>query len=135
MQARQTNKTTLHRESAILSWDRRWLDGKVYTEGVVDTAQKYVPEMRAKGADLIAVISHGGLVLANAYSAGDGVARDNARALAWYQAAAEREHPAATQALAMAYRDGELGLAPDAENHRQHMAEAAHALKHPALNP
>ncbi|MCA3235555.1 MAG: bifunctional 2',3'-cyclic-nucleotide 2'-phosphodiesterase/3'-nucleotidase, partial [Cupriavidus sp.] len=46
---------------AILSWDKRWLDGKVYTEGVVETAQKYIPEMRAKGADLIVVISHGGL--------------------------------------------------------------------------
>jgi len=40
LQARQTNKATLHRESAILSWDRRWLDGKLYTEGVVETAQK-----------------------------------------------------------------------------------------------
>jgi 2',3'-cyclic-nucleotide 2'-phosphodiesterase / 3'-nucleotidase len=46
---------------AILSWDKRWLDGKVYTEGVVETAQKYIPEMRANGADLIVVISHGGL--------------------------------------------------------------------------
>lgn len=46
---------------AILSWDKRWLDGKVYTEGVVETANKYIPEMRAKGADLIVVISHGGL--------------------------------------------------------------------------
>jgi len=46
---------------AILSWDKRWLDGKVYTEGVVETAKKYIPEMRAKGADLVVVISHGGL--------------------------------------------------------------------------
>jgi len=46
---------------AILSWDKRWLDGKVYTEGAVETAKKYIPEMRAKGADLIVVISHGGL--------------------------------------------------------------------------
>lgn len=45
----------------ILSWDKRWLDGKVYTEGVRETAQKYIPEMRAKGADLIVAISHGGL--------------------------------------------------------------------------
>jgi 2',3'-cyclic-nucleotide 2'-phosphodiesterase/3'-nucleotidase len=28
---------------AILSWDKRWLDGKVYTEGLVETAQKYIP--------------------------------------------------------------------------------------------
>jgi 2',3'-cyclic-nucleotide 2'-phosphodiesterase/3'-nucleotidase len=46
---------------AILSWDKRWLDGKVYTEGLRETAQKYVPEMRAKGADLVVAISHGGL--------------------------------------------------------------------------
>lgn len=46
---------------AILSWDKRWLDGKVYTVGIKETAEKYVPEMRAKGADLVVVLSHGGL--------------------------------------------------------------------------
>ncbi|NML60805.1 bifunctional 2',3'-cyclic-nucleotide 2'-phosphodiesterase/3'-nucleotidase [Massilia sp. RP-1-19] len=45
----------------IMSWDKRWLDGKVYTEGVRESAQKYIPEMRAQGADLIVAISHGGL--------------------------------------------------------------------------
>jgi 2',3'-cyclic-nucleotide 2'-phosphodiesterase/3'-nucleotidase len=45
----------------ILSWDRRWLEGKVYTEGLVETAKRYLPEMRAKGADLVVAISHGGL--------------------------------------------------------------------------
>lgn len=45
----------------ILSWDKRWLDGKIYTEGLPETAQKYIPEMRAKGADLVVAISHGGL--------------------------------------------------------------------------
>jgi 2',3'-cyclic-nucleotide 2'-phosphodiesterase/3'-nucleotidase len=45
----------------ILSWDKRWLDGRVYTEGVVETARRYVPEMRRKGADIIVAISHGGL--------------------------------------------------------------------------
>ena len=45
----------------ILSWDKRWLEGRVYTEGVVETAKRYIPEMRAKGADLVVVISHGGL--------------------------------------------------------------------------
>jgi 2',3'-cyclic-nucleotide 2'-phosphodiesterase/3'-nucleotidase len=45
----------------ILSWDKRHLDGKVYTEGLRETAQKYIPEMRARGADLVVVISHGGL--------------------------------------------------------------------------
>jgi 2',3'-cyclic-nucleotide 2'-phosphodiesterase/3'-nucleotidase len=52
---------------AILAWDKRWLDGKVYTEGVKETAEKFIPEMKAKGAELIVVISHGGLD-AGAYS-------------------------------------------------------------------
>ncbi len=46
---------------AIMAWDKRWLDGKVYTEGLRESADKYIPEMRAKGADLIVAISHGGL--------------------------------------------------------------------------
>ncbi|KVD88987.1 bifunctional metallophosphatase/5'-nucleotidase [Burkholderia sp. ABCPW 14] len=46
---------------AIMSWDKRWLDGKVYTAGLKEAAEKYIPEMRAKGADLVVAISHGGL--------------------------------------------------------------------------
>jgi 2',3'-cyclic-nucleotide 2'-phosphodiesterase/3'-nucleotidase len=53
----------------IMAWDKRWLDGKVYTEGLRETAMKFIPEMRAKGADLVVVISHGGLDNA-AYSPG-----------------------------------------------------------------
>jgi 2',3'-cyclic-nucleotide 2'-phosphodiesterase/3'-nucleotidase len=45
----------------ILTWDKRWLEGKVRTEGVKETAQKYLPEMRAQGADLVVAISHAGL--------------------------------------------------------------------------
>lgn len=45
----------------IMAWDKRFLDGKVSTQGLVETAAKYVPEMRAKGADLVVAISHGGL--------------------------------------------------------------------------
>jgi 2',3'-cyclic-nucleotide 2'-phosphodiesterase/3'-nucleotidase len=45
----------------ILNWDKRWLEGKVYTEGLVETAKRYLPEMRAKGADVVVAISHGGL--------------------------------------------------------------------------
>ena len=45
----------------IVSWDKRWLEGKVYTEGVRETAMKYIPQMRAEGADLVIAISHGGL--------------------------------------------------------------------------
>ena len=45
----------------VLSWDKAWLDGKVYAEGVRETAQKYIPQMRAEGADLVVAISHGGV--------------------------------------------------------------------------
>ncbi|MEH6435509.1 bifunctional 2',3'-cyclic-nucleotide 2'-phosphodiesterase/3'-nucleotidase [Massilia sp. DD77] len=45
----------------IMSWDKRWLEGRVYTEGVREAAEKYIPEMQAKGAELIVAISHGGL--------------------------------------------------------------------------
>ena len=45
----------------ILSWDKRHLEGKVYTIGLREAALRYMPEMRAKGAQLIVVISHGGL--------------------------------------------------------------------------
>ncbi len=46
---------------AILNWDKRYLDGKVYTEGIREMAQQYVPKMRAEGADIVVAISHGGL--------------------------------------------------------------------------
>ncbi|MGX4640304.1 bifunctional 2',3'-cyclic-nucleotide 2'-phosphodiesterase/3'-nucleotidase [Massilia sp. SYSU DXS3249] len=46
---------------AIMSWDKRHLEGKVTTTGVVEAARKYVPEMRRKGADIVVAISHGGL--------------------------------------------------------------------------
>ena len=45
----------------IVAWDKRWLDGKVYTEGVRETALKYIPQMKAEGADLVIAISHAGL--------------------------------------------------------------------------
>ncbi|MTW14028.1 bifunctional 2',3'-cyclic-nucleotide 2'-phosphodiesterase/3'-nucleotidase [Pseudoduganella eburnea] len=46
---------------AIMGWDKRWLEGRVRTEGWRETAQRYIPEMRAKGAEVIVAISHGGL--------------------------------------------------------------------------
>ena len=44
-----------------MAWDKRWLEGRVYTQGVRETAEKFIPEMRAKGAELVVAISHGGL--------------------------------------------------------------------------
>lgn len=45
----------------ILAWDKRWLEGKVRTEGMREAAERYLPEMRAKGAELVVAIVHGGL--------------------------------------------------------------------------
>lgn len=45
----------------ILNWDKRWLEGKVYTVGVKEAAEQFIPKMKAEGADIIVVISHGGL--------------------------------------------------------------------------
>ena len=45
----------------ILAWDKRWLDGKVYTKGVEEVAPGVVAELRARGADLVVAIIHGGL--------------------------------------------------------------------------
>ncbi|SFV04585.1 bifunctional 2',3'-cyclic-nucleotide 2'-phosphodiesterase/3'-nucleotidase [Pseudoduganella namucuonensis] len=45
----------------IMNWNRKALEGRVYTEGVREAAQKYIPQMRARGADLVVAISHGGL--------------------------------------------------------------------------
>ena len=45
----------------IMAWDKRWLEGKVYTEGLRESAAKFIPQMKAQGADIIVAISHGGL--------------------------------------------------------------------------
>ena len=44
----------------ITEWDKVNLEGKVITKDIVATAVKFVPEMRAKGADLVIVMSHTG---------------------------------------------------------------------------
>ncbi len=44
----------------IMSWDKGNLDGNVTTTGLKEAAEKYVPEMKAQGAELIVAISHGG---------------------------------------------------------------------------
>lgn len=45
----------------ILQWDRNHLDGKVKVAGIVESAEKFVPEMKAKGADIIIAIPHSGI--------------------------------------------------------------------------
>ena len=70
---------------------------------------------------------------ANRLRAGDGVARDEARALAWYPRAGEADYAPAIQALAIAWRYGELGLQADGAQSRLMDHEAAEALAHAAL--
>ena len=45
----------------IMQWDKRNLDGKVYTKGLVEAARQFLPELRRQNLDLIVAISHGGL--------------------------------------------------------------------------
>src|SRR5690606_27059030 len=45
----------------ILVWDRRHLEGRVQTEGVVEAARRHLPALREQGVDLVVAISHGGL--------------------------------------------------------------------------
>ncbi len=44
----------------ILTWDKGHLEGRVVTRDMVAMAQKYVPEVRAKGAQLVVLIPHSG---------------------------------------------------------------------------
>ncbi|MEN7526938.1 MULTISPECIES: tetratricopeptide repeat protein [unclassified Cupriavidus] len=134
------------RTDAPLAW--QWLDaaartgdvGAAYYLGLLYRGGYGREVDSARAARWFQVAADAGVpqamfLLANAYREGNGVIRDEARAVSWYEAAGERAHPASLQALAMAYRNGELGLAQDEAQYQQHMAEAAHALKHPALNP
>lgn len=45
----------------IMIWDRSNLLGKVKSRDIISTAQRYVPEMKAKGADVVVAIPHSGL--------------------------------------------------------------------------
>ena len=45
----------------IMVWDKANLQGKVRVEDITETARRYVPQMRAQGADLVVAIPHSGL--------------------------------------------------------------------------
>jgi len=92
----------------------------------------------ARAAAWLAEAASGGdapamFLYANMLRAGAGVPRDDARALALYQAAANADYAPAIQALAIAWRYGELGLQADAAQSRLMDHEAAEALAHAAL--
>ncbi|WP_404328691.1 bifunctional 2',3'-cyclic-nucleotide 2'-phosphodiesterase/3'-nucleotidase [Mesobacillus maritimus] len=44
----------------INEWDKAHLDGKVITKNVVEAAEKYVPQMKAEGADVVIAMAHSG---------------------------------------------------------------------------
>jgi 2',3'-cyclic-nucleotide 2'-phosphodiesterase/3'-nucleotidase len=45
----------------IVSWDGSWLRGKVRTLDGYETARRYVPEMKAAGADIVLILAHTGI--------------------------------------------------------------------------
>ncbi len=45
----------------IMQWDKVNLEGKVTTTDIVETAEKFIPEMRAKGADIVVALVHSGM--------------------------------------------------------------------------
>lgn len=97
-------------------------------------AAKGTPDLM-QAATLMARAAEGGdapamFLYANMLRAGQGVERDEARALALYQAAADADYAPAIQALTIAYRYGELGLQADASQSRLMDHEAAEALAH-----
>jgi len=46
---------------SIMQWDKRNLEGKVYTKDIVEAAREFVPQLRARNVDLVVAISHGGI--------------------------------------------------------------------------
>jgi 2',3'-cyclic-nucleotide 2'-phosphodiesterase/3'-nucleotidase len=45
----------------IMQWDKRNLEGKVYTKGLVEAAREFLPALRAQNPDIVIAISHGGI--------------------------------------------------------------------------
>ncbi|CAH0344577.1 bifunctional 2',3'-cyclic-nucleotide 2'-phosphodiesterase/3'-nucleotidase [Bacillus sp. CECT 9360] len=44
----------------IMDWDKAHLEGKVNTKEIVNTAKKFIPEMKRKGADVVIAMTHSG---------------------------------------------------------------------------
>ncbi|MFB1082179.1 bifunctional 2',3'-cyclic-nucleotide 2'-phosphodiesterase/3'-nucleotidase [Jeotgalibacillus sp. JSM ZJ347] len=44
----------------IVQWDKAHLDGKIVTKDIAESAEKYVPQMKEEGADVIIAIAHTG---------------------------------------------------------------------------
>ncbi|MEW6047423.1 MAG: bifunctional 2',3'-cyclic-nucleotide 2'-phosphodiesterase/3'-nucleotidase [Bacillota bacterium] len=54
----------------ILVWDKSNLEGRVEAGDIVEAAQRFVPEMRARGADLVVALAHTGANPASQWSPG-----------------------------------------------------------------
>jgi len=52
----------------IMQWDKTHLEGHVKVEGWKETASRYVPEMRAAGADVVVALAHGGIDMRTPYA-------------------------------------------------------------------
>jgi 2',3'-cyclic-nucleotide 2'-phosphodiesterase / 3'-nucleotidase len=50
----------------VMQWDRANLEGRVFAIDIVEAARRYVPQMRAGGADLVVALVHSGLSAAPA---------------------------------------------------------------------
>lgn len=46
----------------IMTWDKDNLTSRVIAKDIIETANKYVPEMKAKGADVVIAIPHSGMM-------------------------------------------------------------------------
>lgn len=57
-------------------WDKGNVEGRVEFLDMVETAERYVPEMRAKGAEVVVVLSHAGIG-DSSYDEGTGVPPEN----------------------------------------------------------
>ena len=98
------------------------------TKGTPDVARAAsLLDQAADAGDAPAMFLH-----ANLLRAGQGVPRDDARALALYERAGDADYAPAIQALAIAWRYGELGLQADSSQSRLMDHEAAEALAHAA---
>ncbi|WP_051314879.1 bifunctional 2',3'-cyclic-nucleotide 2'-phosphodiesterase/3'-nucleotidase [Alteribacter aurantiacus] len=45
----------------IMTWDRVHLDGNVYVNEIVESAETYVPELKEEGADIVVAVAHSGI--------------------------------------------------------------------------
>ncbi|WP_223439647.1 bifunctional 2',3'-cyclic-nucleotide 2'-phosphodiesterase/3'-nucleotidase [Metabacillus dongyingensis] len=60
-------------------WDKKHLEGKVVTKDIVEIAKTVIPEMKAKGADLIVVMAHTGIETASQAAGSENMVFDLAK--------------------------------------------------------